>query len=191
MKAYFGQEARDYQSINPKGFKKSFDTYKKTLRNRIKTFEKHGKGESASAKRLREALYDATHARSNNDKAMAFSRMSFALTSARGSYSRSREIDRKIVASLNEELSQRDPETGEIIKPFIKLSELEDFGEMMEDAKNMSWADLYGSSQIAKGIRQVIDDNKGKRPLDWRTKVKEYLESKENDKKGSKKGDKK
>lgn len=183
MKEYFGQEARNYQSINPKGFKQSFETYKKTLRERIKTFEEHGKGESASAKRLKEALYDATHARSKNDKASAFSRMSFVLTSARGSYTRSREIDRKIVASLNEELSVRDKETGEIIKPFIKLSELEDFGEMMEAAKDMSWSDLYGSSQIAKAIRQVVDDNKGKRPLDWRTRVKEYLESKEGDKK--------
>ena len=176
-KAYFGKEASEFQELNPKGFKKSFDSYKKTLRSRIKTFERHGRGESSSAKRLKEALYDAVHARSKKDKSSAFSRMSFVLTSARGSYTKSREIDRKIVQSLNEEFSKRDPETGEIIEKFIDIKDLDEFGKAMDEAKNASWSDLYGSEQIAKGTRSILQENKGKRPANWRSLLQDWLEN--------------
>ena len=177
MKAYFGKEAREYQQINPKDFEKSFESYKRSLQLRIKTFEKHGKTKSQSVKRLREALYDVENAYTESEKASAFSRASFVLTSARGSFTRSRELDRKIVASLNEEFSIRDPETGEIIKPFITLSELEDFGEMMEEAKEASKTNLYSSSQVARTIRGIIKETGGK-PVDWRSLLDEYLDSK-------------
>lgn len=176
MKAYFGEEARNYQKINPKGFKKSFESAQRALVSRIKTFEKHGKGESKSAKRLREALYDIENSYTESDRANSFSRASFILTSARGSYTRSREVDRKIVASLNEEYAKRDEKTGEIIEPFITLSELEEFGEMMEESRNASLNSIYSSSQVAKAVRQIIQDTGGK-PANWRTMLDEYLEN--------------
>lgn len=174
MKAYFGKEAREYQQINPKGFEKSFESYKNELRKRIYTFEKKGRGKSQSAKRLREALYDMENSYTTAEKTASFSKASFTLTSARGSYSRSREVDKKIVASLNEQFSIRDPETGEVIQKFITIKELEDFGEMMEAAKDASLSDIYGSGQIVKAIRYILGIHGGKTD-DWRTVLKNYL----------------
>lgn len=175
MKAYFGKEAREYQEINPKGFEKSFNYYLRSLQSRIKTFEKHGKTKSKSVKRLREVLYDVQNAYTNEERASAFSRASFALTSARGSYTKSRKIDIKIVKALNEEFSTRDPDTGKIIEKFITLEELEDFGEMMEELKDSALSNIYGSDQISRAVREVLNNNKGEKPLDWRSAVEDYL----------------
>ena len=173
MKAYFGQEAREYQQINPKGFQKSFESYKRSLKSRIKTFEKHGRGSSSSAEKLREALYDVENAYTTAEKTSAFSKASFVLTSARGSYSRSRAVDKKIVQSLNEQFGTYDEKTGKI-KPFIKLSELDEFGRMMEAAKEMSLDKIYGSSQIVQVIREVMDETKGTGES-WRTLLNKKL----------------
>ena len=173
MKAYFGKEAREYQQINPKGFSQSFESYKQALKSRIKTFEKHGRGSSASAEKLREALYDIENAYTTAEKTSAFSRASFVLTSARGSYSRSREVDKKIVQSLNEQFGTYDEKTGKTI-PFIKLSELDEFGKMMDAAKEMSLDKIYGSAQIVQIVREIMNESKGTGES-WRTLLNEKL----------------
>ena len=156
MKAYFGKESAEYQQINPKGFKKSFDTYQRELKRRIKTFESHGRGESKSARKLREALYDMVNANTTAEQTKAFSRASFVLTSARGSYSRAREVDMKIVNSLNEEFSVRNEETGEIVKKFITLNQLEDFADIMDSYEGALYSAKYGSAQTVRVIREVM-----------------------------------
>ena len=103
----------------------------------------------------------------------AFSRASFVLTSARGSYTRSREVDKKIVQSLNEMFGTYDEETGETA-PFIKLSELDEFGKMMDAAKEMSLDKLYGSSQLAVIVREMQIEAKG-RKMSWRTLLNEKI----------------
>ena len=173
MKAYFGKEAREYQQINPKGFEKSFNSYKRSLQRRIKTFEKHGRGSSSSADRLREALYDIQNAYTTSEKTSAFSKASLVLTSSRSSYTRSLAVDRKIIASLNEQFGTYDEKTGKA-KPFIKLSELDEFGRMMDAAKEMSLDKIYGSSQIVQVIRDVMNETKST-GTSWRTLLNEKL----------------
>lgn len=177
FKAFFGSESRQLKKDKPKEFESKYASYKKAVKSRLKTFEKHGKGKSASAKKLKEALYDAEQAYTNYERSLAFSRMSLVLTSARGSYSKSLKIDRKIVAKLNEDYGTHDEKTGELIKPFITLKELEDFGEMMEEAKDSSKTVLYGSSQVARTVRGIMQETGGK-SIDWRSLLEEYLVSK-------------
>ena len=97
FKAYFVKEARELLDKKPNAFMKQYSSATRSLASRIKTFEKHGRGESKSAKALREALYDISNASTSDEMTKAYSRATFALTAARGSYSRSRSIDRKIV----------------------------------------------------------------------------------------------
>lgn len=173
MKAYFGKEAREYQQINPKGFDKSYSSYQRSLQNRIKTFEKHGRGSSSSAEKLREALYDIQNAYTTAERTSAFSKASLVLTSARGSYMRSLKVDRQIVASLNEQFGTYDEKTGKI-KPFIKLSELDEFGRMTDAAKEMSLDKIYGSSQIVQVVRDIMNETKAT-GASWRTLLNEKL----------------
>ena len=173
MKSYFGKESREYQQINPKGFQKSFESYKQLLKSRIKTFEKHGRGSSASAEKLREALYDIENAYTTAEKTSAFSKASLVMTSARGSYTRSRSVDKKIVESLNEQFGTYDEKTGRI-KPFITMAELDEFGSMMDAAKEMSLDKIYGSSQIVQIVREIMNESKGT-GASWRTLLNEKL----------------
>lgn len=172
-KVYFVNEAIELLAWDPDRFMKQYNSVYKTLTSRIKTFEKHGRGESKSAKHLGEALYDIANASTSDEMGKAYSRATVVLTSARGSYSKSRSIDRKIVQSLNEHFSEMDEE-GNIKKPFIKMSELDEFGNAMEEAKDASLTSIYGSSQIAEAFRKITDENKGK-VIDWKTLLTEYL----------------
>ena len=167
FKALFGSEARQLQKDKPKEFEKKYSSYKKALKSRLKTFDKHGRGESATAQKLKESLYDAEQAYTTYERTLALSRMSLILTSARGSYSRSLKIDKKIVASLNEHF-------GEEGKPFIKVSELDEFGSIMDGIKDMSLNKIYGSSQIIQIVRDIMDKKNGTNK-NWRELLIEAL----------------
>ena len=54
------------------------------------------------------------------------------------------------------------------------MSELDEFGEAMEAAKDSSLNQIYGSSQIAVAFRKIYDENKDQ-PKDWRTLLTDYL----------------
>ena len=167
FKAYFGSEARQLQKNNPAEFEKKYTSYKKAVKSRLKTFEKHGRGESASAKKLREALYDVENSYTLYERTLAFSRMSLVLTSARGSYSKSLKIDKQIVASLNEHF-------GEEGRPFIKVSELDEFGSIMDGIKDMSLDKIYGSAQVIQIVRDIMDKTKDTKK-NWRELLPDVL----------------
>lgn len=173
FKAFFGSEARQLQKDKPAEFEKKYASYKKALKSRLKTFEKHGRGESSSAQKLQAAFFDAEQAYTTSERTLALSRMSLVLTSARGSYSKSLKIDKKIVASLNEHF-------GEDGKPFIKVSELDEFGRIMDGIKDMSLDKIYGSSQVIQIVRDIMDKKKVTNK-NWRELLTEALGGQEND----------
>lgn len=178
MKTYNPKESAEYFKNSKTSFTKSYETAKRQLKSRIKTFEKHGQGTTAAAQRLRQSLYDITHARSNSAKAKAFSEATQTLNSARGSYSRSQAVDRKIVKSLNERFAQFDEETGEEYGKFIKLSELKEFGEIMEELKNQSFDKLFGSGNMILMVRDIMNESKTEKK-NWRTIANEYIKKSE------------
>lgn len=159
MKGYFVVEARELASKNKKEFNKRFTSYKKQLQSRIETFEKHGKGNSKSAQRLREALYDMQQSKSIKAKTESFSKASLVMTSARGSYTRSLSVDRKIIAALNEQFGKYD-ESGKLTSPFITLKDFDDFVELLDIAKDSMLSAIYGSMQIIEIVRDIIQDAK-------------------------------
>ena len=158
MNTYFGKEAIDLAEEFPQEFENIFKNAKSMISTRIKVFEKHGKGNSSSAKKLKNALNEARNATSTKEKALALSQISLVANSARGSYSRSRAIDKKIADSLNKNFSKKD-KNGKIIKNFISLDELDDFGDAMEELKNDSLSDIYGSDQIVQTLKQALSES--------------------------------
>lgn len=178
MKTYNPKESAEYFKKSKTSFTKSYESATRQLKSRIKTFEKHGQGNTAAAQRLKQSLYDISHARSNSAKSKAFSEATQTLNSARGSYSRSLSVDRKIVKSLNDRFSQFDEETGEENGKFIKLSELQEFGEIMEELKNQSFDKIFGSANIILMVREIMDISKS-RNTNWRTVVNEYIKDAE------------
>ena len=172
MKAFYGQEARELYKDNPKEFDKMYRYYNMILQTRIKTFEKHGRSASSSAQKLREALYDIKQAKNSIERTSAFSRASFVLTSARGSYTASLQLDKKIIIALNQQFGVYNEE-GKLIKPFLKMSELDEFGMMMDAVKDMSLDKVFSSSQLARVVREVMNDNN--ESLNWRTMLSEKL----------------
>ena len=178
MKTYNPKESAEYFKKSQTSFTKSYETAKRQLKSRIKTFEKHGQGNTAAAQRLRQSLYDISHARSNTAKSKAFSEATQTLNSARGSYSKSLSVDQKIVKSLNERFAQFDEETGEEYGKFIKLSELKEFGEIMEELKNQSFDKLFGSGNMILMVRDIMNESKTK-STNWRTIANEYIKKSE------------
>lgn len=178
MKTYNPKESAEFQKTSPEKFKKDYASAKRILEERIRVFEGHGQGNTASARRLKQALYDLTYSKSQSAKSKAFAQATQTLNSARGSYTRSLEVDRKIVRSINARFAEQDEFEGDEYKQFIHLSELKEFGDIMEEMKDNSFDKLFGSTQLIIVTRDIMGEAK-KRQVNWRVifdELKEKIE---------------
>ena len=178
MKTYNPKESAEFQATSPKNFEKSYASAKRTLNERIRVFEGHGQGNTASARRLKQALYDLTYSRTESAKSKAFAEATQTLNSARGSYTRSLEVDRKIVRSINARFAEQDEFEGDEYKQFIHLKDLEEFGQIMDEMKANSYDKIFGSTQLILVTREIMGEAK-KRQVNWRTifdEIKEKIE---------------
>ena len=136
-------EAAKMMEENPSGAKKYFDRAVRAMQKRAKTFIKHNAERKQGFKFLSEAITTAKHYGISPE---TISLISYTLVSKRSSYSESLKLDKQVVRSLNEEFG----------KGFIKLDELEEFGEAMDAFHDSHKSKMYGSDTVAQDIIQEI-----------------------------------
>lgn len=137
------KESSQLMEENPAHFRKLFNYYKRTLKKRAGTFEKHNRVEVQGYKRIQESLFEAKQGYSPE----ALSHMSQTLSSSHTSYQAQREIDRKIVEKLNRDYG----------KNFIKMEELELFGRAMDLLAQTHMAQLRGSDDRARTVGAMLE----------------------------------
>jgi len=140
-------EAKQLEMQDSELFSKYYDRYRERLYDRARTFMKHERTGSHGYKMIVEALKLESETGKN---AYNLSKMSQILNSKWGSYSNQRRIDKQIAKSLNEHFG----------KDFVKVSDLDAFGEMMEMLRDSPEYTAYGSDQIAQDVSNVIQQSK-------------------------------
>lgn len=141
--------------------KRLFKRYVDTAKKRASTFERKGMTSSYGYQRLHASLEEAKHGFS----AESLSHISFTLASAHTSYQRQREINKKTVETLNVEFGEWNDD-GKLVKPFITLDQLDEFGQLMDLLKSVQT--IYSSEQQARMSSEYIQTI-AEKGLDWET----------------------
>ena len=149
--------------------KRLFKRYVDTARKRASTFERKGMTSSYGYQRLRASLDEAKHGFS----AEALSHISFTLASSHTSFQRQREINKKTVDTLNREFGEWD-DNGKLITPFITMSQMEEFGRMMDLLKSVQT--IYSSEQLARMSSEYIN-TVAKKGLNWEEEKQRLLKA--------------
>lgn len=127
---------------NPEGLLRYFRNMTRTAQRRAKTFEKHDRTDAYGYERLRSAISIARHGMTPE----TLSYLTQTLASKRTSYAESREIDRRIIRTLQDEFGE----------DFISESDLDEFGRAMEAFRASHISKMYGSDTIAEMVMQEI-----------------------------------
>lgn len=136
-------EAARMMEENPSGAQRFYTRGLRAMEKRAKTFIRHNKERKKGAQRLAESITLAKHYGISPE---ILSNMSYTLASKRTSYAESLRIDKQIVRSLQAEFG----------KNFIKLEELEEFGDAMDAFRDSHISLMYGSDTVAQDIIQEI-----------------------------------